>query len=60
MDAATLNDIGITIAGIVGIIIFYRIGKSASRSQDGNGTGSEKGRQPETRDSGSGADAGKK
>ena len=35
MDAATLNDIGITVAGILGIVMFYFIGRSVSRNQAG-------------------------
>ena len=30
MDVGTLNDIGITLAGVIGIVLFYFIGKKES------------------------------
>ena len=43
MDAATLNDIGITVAGILGIVMFYFIGRSVSRNQAGKNADQGKG-----------------
>ena len=55
MDAATLNDIGITVAGILGIVMFYFIGRSVSRNQAGKNADQGKGASPEDRNGSSGA-----
>ena len=60
MDAATLNDIGITVAGILGIVMFYFIGRSVSRNQAGKNADQGKGDSPEDRNGSSGADLKKK
>lgn len=60
MDAATLNDIGITVAGILGIVMFYFIGRSVSRNQAGKNADQERGASPEERNCNSGADLKKK
>ena len=60
MDAATLNDIGITVAGILGIVMFYFIGRSVSRNQAGKNADQGNGASPEDRNGSSGADLKKK
>ncbi|MBR4746331.1 MAG: hypothetical protein IK061_02875 [Desulfovibrio sp.] len=44
MDVGTLNDIGITLAGVIGVALFYFIGKkSFDKDQRRQGSGKKSG-----------------